>query len=55
MSENVVPPASGDEDEDLIFVNGALLDLESVESALDALARDEAGQSDKAPDESPDR
>ncbi len=55
MSENVMPPASGDEDEDLIFVNGALLDLESVDSALDALARDEAGQADEAPDESHDR
>jgi hypothetical protein len=53
MPENVMPPTSGDEDEDLItFVNGALLDFESIDSALDALARDEAGQADQVPDES---
>jgi hypothetical protein len=42
MSENV-NPSFGDEDDDDIFVNGVLIDPESVDSAIDALARDEAG------------
>ena len=54
MSDNVMPPASGDEDEDLIFVNGARLDLESIDSALDALARDEAVPAEKDQDRSRD-
>jgi len=54
MPENVMPPVPGDEDQNLIFVNGELLDLDSVDSAIDALARDEAVQSDKARDRSGD-
>ena len=50
MADNITPSASGDDDEDGIFVNGAPLDIESVESAIDALARDEAAQADKAED-----
>ena len=53
MSENVMPPTSGDEDEDLIFVNGVRLDLESVDSAIDALACDEAAQADETQDPQP--
>jgi hypothetical protein len=52
MSENVMPHVSGDEDEDFVFVIGAPLDLESVESAIDALAHDEAVQADEAQDRS---
>jgi hypothetical protein len=42
----------GDEDDDDIFVNGALLDPDSVDSAIDALARDEAAYVDEALDRS---
>jgi hypothetical protein len=49
MSDNFHQPAFDDEDDDFIFVNGALLDLESVDSAIDALARDEAVQAEEAP------
>jgi hypothetical protein len=37
-----------DEDDDEIFVIGALFDPDSVDSAIDALARDEAAQADEA-------
>jgi hypothetical protein len=50
MSEKVTQYPYGDDEEDSIFVNGALLDLESVESAIDALAREEAVQGGPAPD-----
>jgi hypothetical protein len=47
MSENVRHQFS-EEDEDDIFVNGVPLDPESVDSAIDALARDEAEQAEEA-------
>ncbi len=50
MFENVNRPFS-DQDDDDIFVNGVLLDPDSVDSAIDALARDEAGQADEALDQ----
>jgi hypothetical protein len=37
-----------EEDEDDIFVNGDLLDPDSVDSAIEALARDEAEQAEEA-------
>jgi hypothetical protein len=49
MFEKVCRPFS-DEDDDEIFVNGANLDPDSVDSAIDALARDEAPQADEALD-----
>ena len=48
MSEHVREHVFDDDDEDLIFVNGIPLDPETVESAIDALARDEAAQADEA-------
>ncbi|HEY3963926.1 MAG TPA: hypothetical protein VGM05_05165 [Planctomycetaceae bacterium] len=36
-----------DDDDGLIYMNGSALDLESLESAIDALARDEAVQADE--------
>ena len=52
MSENITQHSGLDEDEDSIFVNGALLDLESIDSAIDALAHDEAVQAEAASDRS---
>jgi hypothetical protein len=49
MFENVNRPFR-DEEDDEIFVNGALLDADSVDSAIDALARDEVLQADEALD-----
>jgi hypothetical protein len=47
MFVNVNKQFSDEEDDD-IFVNGALIDPDSVDSAIEALARDEAVQADEA-------
>ena len=44
MSEKDCQDTAVDEDEGFLVMKGALLDLDSIESAIDALARDEAAQ-----------
>ncbi len=48
MSENATGDRFDADDDGFIFVNGAVLDLETIDSAIDALARDEATQADEA-------